>query len=137
AEKPSAANNALESGDEIATGDSKSNGKENGASAPAPGKRYEILLNKHEENGDAGSLDANEDEINGSANGNIIGDKDVKPQEIVRDIPKDKAWRQDKASPSAESGPTAEGLEEDGWATVPSKPRNNRKGPSSGRALAS
>ncbi|TKA72515.1 hypothetical protein B0A49_02465 [Cryomyces minteri] len=137
AEKPSATNNALESGNETATGDSKPNGNENGASAPAPGKRYEILQNRHEENDSAGSLDANEDEINGSANGNIIGDKDVKPQEIVRDIPKDKAWRQDKASPTAESGPTAEGLEEDGWATVPSKPRNNRKGPSLGRALAS
>ncbi|KAI9820990.1 MAG: hypothetical protein M1832_003462 [Thelocarpon impressellum] len=78
-----------------------------------------------------------------SANGIVVEDKAVKPQETVRDIPakaSDVAWRgkSDDKKPAARSEPTADALEEDGWSTV-AKPKNNRRGGGNGgsRAIAS
>ena len=70
-------------------------------------------------------------EVDGeNANGTIIGDKEVKPQEVVKEIPQDAT---EDATQNTES--TAQGMENDGWSTVAAKPKNNRRG--GGRALAS
>ena len=68
-----------------------------------------------------------ENDVITPANGNIIGDKETKPQEVT--------VSSDTAAPNAES--TADALEEDGWSTVPAsgKVKNNRRG--GARALAS
>ncbi|KAH9877810.1 hypothetical protein J1614_003027 [Plenodomus biglobosus] len=61
------------------------------------------------------------------AEGDIIGDKAVKPQEVVRDPAKpDGSWRRKSGTPAAPSGTTTETLDEDGWSTV-TKPVKNAK----------
>jgi translation initiation factor 4B len=91
--------------------------KENGEGATQAAKPSFSILQREdgEEAEDADAVDA-------SANGNIVGDKETKPQEVV--VP---------AGANAES--TAEALEDDGWSTVAAKPKNNRRG--GARALAS
>ena len=96
--------------------------KENGATTPQPGRNYEILRRMAVDN-----EDGDDDTSDVPANGNIVEDKEVKPKEVVRDIPNEG----DESTP----GPTAEGLEEDGFSTVTRKTKNNRRGGS--RALAS
>jgi translation initiation factor 4B len=91
--------------------------KENGEGAR---DRPSFSILQREEGEDAGEADA----VDASANGNIIGDKETKPQEVV--VP---------ADGSAAPETTAEGLEDDGWSTVAAKPKNNRRG--GGRAIAS
>ena len=100
----------------------KSDEKENGASSPQPGRNYEILRRMTDSN-----EDGDDEGIDAPANGTIIEDKEVKPKEVVRDMPNEG----DKPTP----GPTAESLEEDGFSTVTRKTKNNRRGGS--RALAS
>lgn len=112
--------------------------KENGAAGPQPGKNYEILRRKTNE--DANNVDPNT--APSGENGKIIEDKAVKPKEIVRDIsPKraDGELTNGDASPQvgASIEATADALEDDGWSTV-SKPRNNRRnGNQASRAIAS
>lgn len=106
----------------------KDSEKENGPSSPPanPGKQYEILRRLNEDNADG--EDAEQDAIDGSANGAILGDKDVKPQEIVRDIP----------NGPKEGETTTEQLEEDGWNVVSKNQRKERRGGGqAARAIAS
>lgn len=114
AEKPEVDTHAKESG-------------ETEAKEPvAPGKQYEILRRM----GDG--EDADGDAVDATANGEIIGDKAVLPQEPVV-VKGGDSWR--KKSESAETT-TAEGMEDDGWSTVSVKQKNfNRRGGS--RAMAS
>lgn len=69
--------------------------------------------------------DATDDAVDAPANGNIVGDKETKPQEVT--------VTKDVAEGAAQT--TADALEDDGWSTVAAKPKNNRRG--GGRALAS
>jgi translation initiation factor 4B len=96
-----------------------------------PKANFEILQRENEEGTAAG-----QDE---DAEGEIVDDKAVKPQEVVRDPPKSAgAWRRkDDASPAAE-GTTTEKLDDDGWSTVakPKKTQGRRGGPPT-RAIAS
>lgn len=80
-----------------------------------------------------------------SANGEIVGDKSVKPQEPVV-APKDGgSWRRKSstpaaATPAAAPATTTETMDEDGWSTVtkaPKNTRNNRRGGAPSRAIAS
>ncbi|QIW95359.1 hypothetical protein AMS68_000877 [Peltaster fructicola] len=96
--------------------------KENGDAAPQKDRPSFSILKRDagEEEGDSEA-----DMPDASANGNIIGDKETKPQEIVQEVSKD-----------GEGGEaTAEALEADGWSTVPQKAKNSRRG--GARALAS
>lgn len=75
-------------------------------------------------------------------NGRIVDDKEVKPREIVREMPSERNKDAGNSSgverKTADSATTsADALEEDGWSTV-SKVRNNRRGGSqAARAIAS
>ncbi|EKG16390.1 hypothetical protein MPH_06359 [Macrophomina phaseolina MS6] len=106
---------------------SKGEEKENGAGSPTANKNFEILR-RMEETG--------EDADEGDANGTIVEDKAVKPKEVTRDPkPAEQSWRRKESAPAAEPGSTTQNLEDDGWSTVPSKAKNNRRGGS--RAVAS
>jgi translation initiation factor 4B len=105
-----------------------------GAAQEKPAARnFEILRRAGEEGGEA-ATDA-------PANGDIVQDKAVKPNEVVRDPPKTEgSWRRKSstpaspAAPAAPAGSTTEKLEEDGWSTVPAKSSKNK---GRGRAIAS
>ena len=89
-------------------------------------------------NDDASAADEEADEA-AEADGLITEDKEVKPKEIVRDIPAndEDATKINGATPAASADPSAEALENDGWSTV-SKPTKNRKnGNQAARAIAS
>jgi len=77
-----------------------------------------------------------EDVPDAPANGTIVGDKETKPQEVTREVPKDAG---EGAVQNTET--TAEAMEDDGWSTVAAKPKNQPKGSSNrrggARALAS
>lgn len=118
-----------ERADEEPPAKSSSNGTEkdteNGVTSPTAGKNYEIL--RRTANEDMSTADEEVEE--GDANGNIIDDKAIKPKEIVRDM-KDGETKVNGTStqqPETNVEPSAESLENDGWSTVPSKARNNRK----------
>ena len=88
-----------------------------------PRATFEIL--QRVEEGDSAGQDED-------ANGEIVDDKGVKPQEVVRDPPKaEGSWRQKSSAPAAPADTTTETLDEDGWSTV-TKPvkstKNNRRG---------
>ena len=75
------------------------------------------------------------------ANGEIVDDKEVKPQEPVV-APKDGgSWRRKSSTPAAAPAETTtQTMDEDGWSTVtkaPKSARNNRRGGAPTRALAS
>jgi translation initiation factor 4B len=73
--------------------------------------------------------EAQRDTPDGDANGDIVADKETKPQEVVREVTRD-------AGEGAKAETTAEVLEDDGWSTVPAKgPKNSRRG--GARAMAS
>lgn len=102
------------------------------ASAPQP-KPYEILrrMTEQEDGASEGAVGAAEDEATAAgqdapANGVIVDDKNVKPQEITRDISSN-----GKGEAEATTG---EAMAEEGWSTV-SKP--GRKGRGGARAIAS
>ncbi|KAF2825679.1 hypothetical protein CC86DRAFT_33954 [Ophiobolus disseminans] len=106
--------------------------KDDGATEKPPAN-FEILQREGEE-GTAGGQDED-------ANGEIVDDKAVKPQEVVRDAPKPKsegAWRRKTDAPAAPEGSTTEEVEDDGWSTVSKtkKPQSRRGGPPA-RAIAS
>jgi translation initiation factor 4B len=105
---------------------SKSDGAEE-----KPKANFEILQREGEE-----STSAGQDE---DAEGEIVDDKAVKPQEVVRDPPKTEgAWRRKGDTPAAAEGTTTEQLDEDGWSTVSKvkNPKSRRGGPPA-RAIAS
>jgi len=117
---------------------SEKSGKTEGAERPKA--NFDILQQEGEEGTAAG-----QDE---DANGEIVDDKAVKPQETVRDPPKSAgAWRRkddtkDNAkdgAPAAAEGTTTEQMDEDGWSTVskPKKPQQSRRGGPPARAIAS
>ena len=112
----------------------KSNGlvkeKENGADVP--GKNHQIL--RRGTNDDSTTAD---DLDNEDATGNIVDDKAIKPQEVVKDIPSKKVNGVETTANEGSASPSADALEQDGWSTV-SKPRSNRKNGNQGvRAIAS
>jgi len=112
--------------------------KENGGEAPQPGKSFEILRRATgEENGMTADeeADGNGEETTGATD--PTDGKAVKPKEVVRDA-SSKAngeWRRGSAQTPTE--PIATALEEDGWSTVSTKPRNNRRGNPGRQAIAS
>jgi translation initiation factor 4B len=94
---------------------------------------FEILQREGEEGTSAG-----QDE---DANGEIVDDKAVKPQEVVRDPPKSEgAWRRKTDTPAAAEDSTTGEMEDDGWSTVSKttkkQPQSRRGGPPA-RAIAS
>lgn len=102
----------------------KSDAKEGDATSPPPGRQYEILRRMGEDGEEVDPEDAN---------GDIPDDREVKPQEVVREAPKTQdTWR--KPAPAPEQT-TAEGMEDEGWSTVSAPRKNNRRG--GNRALAS
>ena len=100
-----------------------------------PKSNFEILQRVDEGNS------AGQDE---DAEGEIVHDKDVKPQEVVRDPPKSEggSWRRQSAQAPAPEGTTTEAMDDDGWSTV-TKPTKNVKtnrrggGGAPARAIAS
>jgi translation initiation factor 4B len=89
----------------------------------------EIL--KRSDGGDDESAD--KEAVDADAEGTIVADKEVKPQEITREVPSkgESSWRK-----TEEPQTTAETMEDDGWSTVSAKTKNfNRRGGS--RAMAS
>lgn len=110
------------------------NSADNAKDEAAPGQ-FEILRRGENDEDADGDAEAT------NANGNIIGDKEVKPQEITREAPKPQnSWR--KPSATEEPATTAETMEDDGWSTISKKEKkfNKRGGGNVGggsRALAS
>jgi translation initiation factor 4B len=81
--------------------------------------------------------------VDAPANGNIVDDKAVKPNEVVRDAPSKPqgSWRRQSnnntaAAPAAETT-TTEQLEDDGWSTVPAKSNKKQGRGAPARAIAS
>ena len=107
--------------------------KENGATAPPPGRSYEILRRKANEDNSAADEEAEEAEA-AEENGLVTEDKAIKPKEIIRDIPDAQT---NGSSAAGTPDPSADTLEGDGWSTV-SKPEKKRKnGNQASRAIAS
>lgn len=108
---------------------SKSAPKENGESSQRERPSFSIL--RRDAEGDADEA-ADGDVPDADANGTILGDKETKPQEIVREVPKEGSAEQN-------AEPTAEAMDDDGWSTVAAKPKTGRRGGGAGgaRALAS
>ncbi|KAF2873836.1 hypothetical protein BDV95DRAFT_593137 [Massariosphaeria phaeospora] len=112
--------------------------EENGAEEKAP--NYEILRREGEGEEAEAEAETEEDAVDADANGDIVEDNAVKPQEVVRDPKQDGPWRRKSGTPSGPSETTTEKLEDDGWSTVtkPKGPKNNpRRGGNSSRAIAS
>ena len=103
--------------------------KENGEASSQSRPSFSIL--RRDAEGD-GEDEGNGDDIDttGDANGSILADKEIKPQEPVVEVPKGAV-----EGATQSSDPTAQDLEDDGWATVPAKTKNNRR--AAGRAIAS
>lgn len=107
--------------------------KNEDGSEQKPRATFEVLSRVGEEGTSAG-----QDE---DAEGEIVDDKAVKPQEVVRDPPKSEgSWRRKSNTPAAPEGTTTETMDDDGWSTV-TKPvknaKNNRRGGPPARAIAS
>ena len=97
--------------------------KENGETPSLAKPGFSILRRDIEGGEEDEAVDNDED-----ANGAIVVDKETKPQEV--EVP---TGAVEGAAQNAD--PTAKDLEDDGWATVPAKTKNNRRG--GGRAIAS
>lgn len=89
-----------------------------------PRANFEILQRVGEEGEPEG-----QDE---DANGEIVDDKAVKPQEAVREAPKAQgSWRRKSNTPAEPAETTTETLDDDGWSTVTKPVKNvksNRRG---------
>lgn len=100
-------------------------------------KTFEILRRQ----ADADSAASGEAVENPDANGTVIDDKSIKPQQIERDISIPTAngnAQNDKSAPASPADPTANALEEDGWSTVPAKTKKIKGSVTPGaRAIAS
>jgi translation initiation factor 4B len=110
---------------------------ENGAQEKPANANYEILR-RTEDEAEAEGDDA--EGIDASANGTIVQDKSVKPQEVVREPAKAEggAWRRKSSTPAAApAGTTTESLQDDGWNTVPAKGGKPKGRGNPGRAIAS
>lgn len=101
--------------------------QQNGEEAPQREKPSFAILKRDAEGAEEGE---DGDVPDADADGTIVGDKDTKPQEVVREKPVDAAGG---AKQNAE--PTADAMEDEGWSTVAAKSKNNRRG--GARALAS
>lgn len=108
--------------------------KENGVTSPTAGKNYEILRRTADDDAAA----ADESAEMADANGVIVDDKAIKPKEIVRDMA-DGETKVNGASSETSAEPSADALNDEGWSTVPAKPRPNRNksGNMAARAIAS
>lgn len=107
--------------------------KENGEVTPRDQQRPSFSILRREEGEDGAEQeeqDGKQDAVDAEANGTIVGDKETKPQEVVKEVPQDAA---EGATQNADS--TAETMQEDGWSTVAAKPKSSRRG--GARALAS
>jgi translation initiation factor 4B len=94
-------------------------------------KQFEILRREDE------AEEADKEGIDADAEGTIVDDKEVKPQQITREVPAKggNSWRKSEKT-EEEPQTTAETMEDDGWSTVSAKTKNfNRRGGS--RAMAS
>ncbi|KAK5118907.1 hypothetical protein LTR62_000118 [Meristemomyces frigidus] len=104
--------------------------KENGEEKPQKERPSFTILSHEGEDGDDAAAeeerDGAADAPDASANGAISGDKETKPQDIVREVSKDGA---------ADADTTAETMEDDGWSTVAAKPK--KSGRAGQRAMAS
>jgi translation initiation factor 4B len=121
---------------ERAAQNEQNGGKETGGETPQPGKSFEILRRA---TGDENGMTADE-EVEGDADeaAEPVGDKAVKPKEVVKEVPSkaNGEWRRGSAGPPAET--TATALDNEGWSTVSSgKARNNRRGNTGRQAIAS
>lgn len=102
--------------------------KENGETQTQTKPGFSILRRDTDGGEDEEVVDEEEETGEENANGNIVADKEVIPQEPTVEV---------QAAPQATEDPTAQELEADGWSTVPSaKPKNSRRG-GGGRAIAS
>ena len=87
--------------------------KENGEASSQSRPSFSILRRDAEGDGeDEGTGD--DIDTTGDANGSILADKEIKPQEPVVEVPKGAV-----EGATQSSDPTAQDLEDDGWATVP------------------
>jgi translation initiation factor 4B len=116
---------------EAATKAEKSEKEEKTEGEDKDNKQYEILRRMDE--GDENDKEG----VDADAEGTITEDKEVKPQEITREVPAKggDSWRKsDKTEEEPQT--TAETMEDDGWSTVSAKTKNfNRRG--GNRAMAS
>lgn len=111
-------------------GNAKQSPKENGDTPTSAKPGFSILRRDTDgENDEAVAEDETRGEEN--ANGSILEHKDVPAQDIAVGTP---IGAVEGALQNTEAG-ASELKEEDGWATVPSKTKNNRRGP--GRTMAS
>lgn len=97
-----------------------------------PKSNFEILQRV---NNDNEAAEQDED-----AQGEIVDDKAVKPQEVVREPSKAEGnWRRKSNTPAAAEGSTTEKMDDDGWSTVtkPKGPKNRGRGGPPARAIAS
>lgn len=105
--------------------------KENGEAAPKEKANFSILQRDSEGGADdAAAEDEHEgdgDAVDAPANGTIVGDKETKPQAVVKEVSKDGA--------EGTADTTAEAMEDDGWSTVAAKPKSSRR--AGQRAMAS
>jgi len=129
-EKAAKAEKPQENGKPVKTGSketTKEGSKEEDSKPEAPRPTFEILRRAPDSgNGEVEAVD--DGEVDASANGMITDDKSVKPQEIVRDIPK-------SGDATNETGTSA--MEEEGWSTVSKPTRKGRGGNQGARAIAS
>jgi len=94
-------------------------------------KQYEILRRMNEDQDGEGDHDGPD----ASANGEIVQDKETKPQETVREVPADKSaggeWRKEQTP----AEPSSQELEDDGFTVVTGAAKKGRR--AGGRAIAS
>ena len=102
------------------------NVRDNGA--PPVRKTYEILRRQ----ADTDSIASGEEVEGADANGTIVDDKSIKPQQVERDISssmtngKPQNGTSAVQQPESPADPTATVLEEDGWSTVPAKTKKTK-----------
>ena len=102
--------------------------KENGSAEKPAGKNYEIL--RRDASADVSAADDEAEEAEAAdEKGLISGDKETKPQDVVRDP--------SQTNGETPSEPTAAALEDDGWSTVQKQTKGRKNGSTTPRALAS
>ena len=120
---------------EKANGQPKEKAKENGASAPPPGKSYEILRRAA-----ADEVSAADEQADEAEEGDLVTeDKAIKPKEIVRDMSskQEGVVQTNGASAPATPDPSADALEDEGWSTVSKHVKSRKNGNQAARAIAS
>jgi len=107
---------------------SKQGVKENGEAPQRDRPSFSILQRDEEDAAAQETQDGEQDVVDAPANGTIVGDKETKPQEVVREVSKDETTAQNTET-------SAQAMEDDGWSTVGNK---SKKGGRPGqRAMAS